>query len=410
MTDGSTMTAYEYVGIDSNGTRVTGQLAAADEESLESRLQSRGVWLVEARTAKPAKARGKRGRRLSGGGLRRELINFCILMTFQLRVGIPMVTALNVVAEDCESAAFRDVLRQMREEVESGSTLYEAMVRQKVFSRQFASLVKAGESSGTLPESFAELRRYLEWQEQVLADVRQATIYPAVVLVVVCAFVLILFTFVVPRFVSLLTAAKVDLPLPTVIVFGISDFAKQTWWIWTLFLIGVPLGIKVGNQSSVKFAILYDKLRFRLPLFGDLVHMLAVSRFAQNLAVMYRSGVGIVDSLRMTVGLVGSTWLGLVIEDVARRVETGQTVSEAMAAHPVFPSLLQRMVVMGEKTGNLDRALENVSEYYNVVVPRKIKHIFSIAEPAMILFLVGVVGFVAVAIFLPIVGMLGAIK
>lgn len=403
------MTTFLYTGMDHGGRKVRGKLAAADESTLEAKLQEMGVWLVEAR---PERAAGKRvtGRRMARGGTRRELISFCILMSFQLKVGIPMMTALQVAAEDCESAGFRQTLNEVKTLVEAGAGLHEALARHAVFSRQFISLVQSGERSGTLPESFMELRRYLEWQEQVMADVRQATIYPAIVLFVVCLFVMILFTYVVPRFVKLMTVAKVALPLPTQIVFGVSGFAKATWWMWLLLFVGVPIALGIGRRISPRFAVLDDQARFRLPLFGELIHMLVMSRFAQNLAVMYRSGIGIVEALKLTTGLVGSVWVGKVIEDVAQRLETGETMSEAMRHHPVFPSLLQRMVVMGEKTGNLDKALENVSEYYNLVVPRKIKRIFSVAEPALILFLVVIVGFVALAIFLPILGMIGTIK
>ena len=404
------MHTYSYVGVDSGGKSVSGKLVAADEASLEGRLRAMGLWLVEAKVDKPstrtAIARGKAG----GTGSRREIINFCVLMSFQLKVGITIVNALQVAAEDCEAPAFRRVLEAIREEVEAGASLAEAMERQGGFTRQFTSLVRAGEKSGTLPESFMELRRYLEWQEQIIADVRQATIYPTIVLFVVCAFVMILFTFVIPRFVGLLAVAKVQLPLPTVIVFGISGFATATWWIWVTLIFVAPIAVIIAKRSSKEFAIFYDKVKFKLPLFGSLNHMLAISRFAQNLAVLYRAGINIVEAMRLTQHLVGSVWLSTVVEDVATRIQQGETISEAIRKHPIFPGLLLRMVVMGEKTGNLDKALENVSDYYNLVVPRKIKKIFSIAEPALILFLVVVVGFVALAIFMPILGLLSAIK
>jgi type II secretory pathway component PulF len=404
------MQTFSYVGVDSGGKSVTGKLVAADEASLEGRLRAMGLWLVEAHAEK-ATGKSVAGRaRTSGAGSRREIINFCVLMSFQLKVGITIVNALQVAAEDCEAPGFRRALHNIREEVEAGSTLAEAMEHQGGFSKQFTSLVRAGEKSGTLPDSFMELRRYLEWQEQVIADVRQATIYPAIVFFVVCAFVMILFTFVIPRFVGLLAVAKVQLPLPTLIVFGISGFATATWWVWLILLVVVPLTVMVAKRSSKDFAIFYDKVKFKLPLFGSLNHMLAISRFAQNLAVLYRSGINIVEAMRLTQHLVGSAWVATVVEDLATRIQQGETISEAIRKHPVFPGLLLRMVVMGEKTGNLDKALENVSEYYNLVVPRKIKKIFSIAEPALILFLVVIVGFVALAIFMPILGLLSAIK
>jgi type II secretory pathway component PulF len=402
------MQTYSYVGVDSVGKNVSGRMVAVDEAGLEGRLRAMGLWLVEAHLEKSS-AKSNPRNKVAKPGSRRELINFCVLMSFQLKVGITVVNALQVAAEDCEAPAFRKLLVALKEEVEAGASLGEAMEHQGGFNKQFTSLVKAGERAGTLPESFQELNRYLEWQEQVIGDVRQATIYPAIVFFVVCAFVMILFTFVIPRFVNLLAVAKVELPLPTVIVFGISGFAKATWWIWALLIFVVPLVVIIAKRSSEKFAIAYDKVKFKLPLFGGLNHMLAMSRFAQNLAVLYRSGVNIVEAMRLTRNLVGSTWVAVTVDDVATRIQQGETISEAVRKHPVFPGLLLRMIVMGEKTGNLDKALENVANYYNLVVPRKIKKIFSIAEPALILFLVVVVGFVALAIFMPILGLLTAI-
>ncbi len=405
------MQTYIYTGVDRTGRNVAGRMVASDEASLEEKVRAAGLWLIAAEPDR-SEAHAKRGlaRFSFGGTSRRELINFCTLMSFQLKVGIPMVTALQVSAEDCEKASFRQIIFELKQHVEAGTMLCEALEKYpSSFSPQFVSLVKAGEQSSALPETFMELKRYMEWQEQIVADVRQATIYPAIVLVVVAAFVLILFTFVIPRFISLLTDAKVALPLPTRIVFGMSDAIKATWWIWFLGLTVGPAGIAIARHYSKRFAIFYDQVKFRLPLFGPLNHMLAVSRFAHNLGVLYKSGVTIVNALKLCRGLVGSVWVSTVVEDVGDRVEAGDTLSEAMRRHPVFPGLLIRMVVMGEKTGNLDHSLENVASYYNLIVPRRIKKIFSVMEPMLILFLVFLVGFVALAIFLPILGLLSAI-
>ncbi len=407
------MPSYGYVGIDRSGRNVSGKMVAADEVELEEKLRGLGLWLVSAkhdRGESKAKSR-KRRRFFEGRPPRQEIINFCTLMTFQLRVGIPMVTAIQVAADDCEHLGFKASLLELKKHVEAGVLLWEAMERgSKIFEPQFISLVRAGESSGTLPETFLELQRYMEWQEQIMADVRQATIYPAVVLLVVMSLVMVLFTFVIPRFVMLLTSIKVELPLPTRIIFGVSDAVKATWWIWLIGVTVVPAAVAYGCKRSKKFAIFCDKVKFRLPLFGSLNSMLAMSRFARNLAILYRSGVVIVNALKLCQGLVGSVWVGSVLEDVVARVEAGDSLSESLRRHPVFPGLLIRMVSMGENTGKLDDALNNVATYYSTIVPRKIKKIFAIAEPMLILFLVGLVGFVALAIFLPILSLLGSIK
>lgn len=406
------MQCFNYLSIDRWGRNVAGRMLAEDETGLEEKLRSNGLWLVEAKPDAATKSRsaGKQGSLFRGTG-RRDLINFCTLMGFQLKVGIPMVQALSVAAEDCDNGRFRLVLEELKRCVEAGMPLHEAFEKYpKVFTAQIVSLVKAGEESSALPEAFLELKRYMEWQEQIVADVRQATIYPTIVFCVVCVFVLLLFTFVIPKFVLLLSAANVPLPLATRIVFGVSDFAKATWWIWASVFTVLPAAIQIARRTSEPFAIFFDRVKFSMPIFGELNHMLAVSRFAHNLAVLYRSGVIITQALKLCKGLVGSALLAHVTGDLAQKVESGETLSEAMRKHPVFPSLLIRMTVMGEKTGNLDSSLENVSDYYNLVIPRRIKKVFSIMEPCLILFLVGIVGTVAVAIFMPIISLMGSIR
>lgn len=407
------MQTFVYQGIDQRGRTVSGQLAAKDEASLEERLKTMGLWLVDA---KPEKARERTGSglgrwKLGGDGGRRELIDFATLMSFQLRVGITMIQALEIAAADCVNPRFRNTLLELKRFVEAGEPLADGMARfPKVFAGHFTSLIRAAESSGTVPEAFLELKRYLEWQEQIIADIRQATIYPAIVLGVVILFVLVLFTFVVPKFAMLLTVAKVGLPLITRVVFAISGVAKATWWIWLTAFIGIPIAVQTARKRSKSFDIAFDRLKFGLPVFGELNHMLVIARFAHNLAVLYRSGISIINAIALCRDLVGSSLVAAALVDVGQRVEAGEAISEAMRRHPVFPPLLLRMVTMGERTGNLDNSLENVASYYNVVIPRRIKKVFSIMEPALILFLVAVVGTVALAIFLPIISLMTAIR
>ncbi|MGE3312906.1 MAG: type II secretion system F family protein [Limisphaerales bacterium] len=408
------MLHFSYQCIDQNGRTISGKMFAPDEATLEERLQASGLWLVEAQSAastpkKPASA--ARGLRLGNDAGRRELIDFCTLMSFQLRVGVTMVNALEIAAADCPNARFRKTVAEVKRRVESGEPLADAMSQfPRTFAGNITSLIRAAESSGTVPEAFLELKRYLEWQEQIISDIRQATIYPAIVLLVVCLFVLVLFTFVVPRFVSLLTVAKVELPLITRLVFAASELAKATWWMWFALLLGAPIIIGFLKRRFPRFARAYDRAKFKLPVFGELNHMLVIARFAHNLAVLYRSGIPIVTALGLCRDLVGSALVGFNLIDVVQRVEAGDPISEALRRHPVFPPLLIRMVTMGERTGNLDTSLENVSGYYNVVIPRRIKKVFSIMEPALILALVGIVGTVALAIFLPIISLMGAIR
>ena len=408
------MQQFSYQGVNSHGQNIRGNLIAKDETNLEEKLRSQGIWLIEAAAQVDESAGFGRRNRVgakSGGGSRRELINFCTLMSFLSKVGIPVVQAIEVAGQDTEHPGFRSTLQEMKRDVEGGMFLSEAMERHpRVFDKQFANLVRAGEQSGSLPDSFTELKRYLEWQEQVNSDVRQATIYPAFVLLATVLFVLLLFTFIIPKFIVLLSAVKVALPLPTRIVFGISAFTKATWWLWVTLLIGGPVALRLANRYSPGFSRSFNRFQLAIPVVGDLLHMIYTARFARSLAVLYRNGVTILNALKLCEGLVGSPLVAAALQDTCKRVEAGESLSEAMRRHKIFPQLLLRMVVMGEKTGNLDAALDNVAEYYNLLIPRKIKKLFGIMEPAMILTLVGVVGTVALAVFLPILSLMENIK
>jgi type II secretory pathway component PulF len=342
---------------------------------------------------------------------RRDLIEFCTLMSFQVRSGVSVVQALEVCAQDCENGTMRRVLGAVQRQVEAGLLLNEAMARYpRVFSRQMVSLVRTGEMSSKLPETFGDMRDYLDWLDRLMGDIRQASVYPAVVLVVILMFVLLLFTFVIPKFVDLLTVANVELPLVTQVVFGASDFAKATWWLWLGGLVLGPAGWKLGRRYSRRFALLVDGLKLKLPVFGELNHMLAISAFSHNLGLLYRSGVPILNVLELCRGLVGNRVVEEAVAEAHERIAAGSLVSEALRRYPVFPSLLLRMVRMGETSGNLDVALENVSTYYNEVIPRRLKRIFSIMEPALMIFLVALVGTIAMAVFLPILSLMGAIR
>jgi len=392
-----------------------GTMIAQDERVLEDRLGELGLLLVEAKleaASEPGRAVEKRSvLGIGTGAKRRELIDFCTLLSFQLGAGITMLTALEVAAADCLNAQFKLKLLEIRRRVEAGETLSEAMGRfPRSFTAHFTSLVKAGEQSATLPQTFLELKRYLEWQEQIITDVRQATIYPLMVLIVVCVFTLTLFTFVIPKFALLLTAAKMDLPLITKTIFGLSSFVKATWWIWLPILVGTPIAVQIARKNWSAFNIEFDRFRFKWPVMGSLYHLLVMCRLAHNLAILYRSGLTVVNALKLTRDVVGSELVGTLIDDVGQRMERGEFLSEAMRRHKLFPQLLVRMVVMGEKTGTLDTSLENVASYYNLVIPRTIKKVFGIAEPMLILFLVALVGAVAVAVFLPILSLMDAVK
>lgn len=410
------MPLYKYEALDARGRSMSGMMPAQDESALELKLKEAGLWLTDADVhwpKVPADSPKAAVRRfaLRGTQGRRELIDFCTLMTFQIQSGVTAVKALEVAAQDCRSNGFRAVLTNLQKQVEAGLKFHEGMAFfPRVFSVHFMTIIKAGEATGKLPEAFKDLKEYLEWVERVLADVRQATIYPSVVLTVVAIFVVFLFTFIVPKFAALLAMLHVRQPLLTRIVFGVGGFAKATGWVWLPLIFTCIFLFLFGRRISPRAGYLIDQLKLRLPVFGELNLMLALSRFAHNLCILYRSGLPIIQSLNLCQqGLIGNLVVDKAVAAVEDDVKTGSTLSEAMHRQPVFSALLKRMVAMGESSGTLDHALENVSAYYSEVIPRRIKKIFSILEPVLMVFLIFLVGAVALAIYLPIITLMGAI-
>ena len=410
------MPVYRYQAIDRSGHSLGGLMPAMDEANLEQRLRGLGLWLTEAAAEKPEGANAApksdvRWLRLNAKRRRRELIDFCTLMTFQVRVGVPLAKALEVACQDCSDPAFQQVLRGLQSNLESGLQFHESLARfPGIFSPHFISVVRAGEMSSKLPETFDDLRKYLEWVERVVADIRQATLYPAIVMSVVCGFVLFLFTFIIPKFAELLDKLNVKKPLLTTVILSGADVARRTWWLTVPLFLLLVIGLPIARRYSRRVAMWMDRLKLRLPIFGPLNLMLALSRFTHNLAILYRSGIPILEALKLCQqGLIGNTVVEEAVGKVENDIKSGSTISEAMHRQPVFSAMLLRMVTMGENTGKLDQALDNVADYYNEIIPRRIKSLFTVLEPSLMLFLIFLVGAIALAIYLPILSLMGTI-
>lgn len=410
------MPLFRYEAVDDQGHNIGGTMSADDEPSLEKTLKSAGLWLVEAALEAPraagAAAKSNSGRVLLWGKKRRRaLIDFCTMMGFQARVGVPLVQALEVIGQQYENPHFRKVIADVQRQIEGGLRFHEALATHpRIFSTEFLGIIRAGELSSRLPETFKDLKLHLEWVDKVLQDVRSATLYPSIVLAVIAAFVLSLFTFVIPKFADLLTKLNVALPLLTQVMFGLSEFAKKTWWIGVLLVVCLTVGIQLGRRSSPGFARALDRLKLRLPIFGELNHMLAISRFTHNFVVLYRSGLPVLQVLDLCRSLVGNLVVADAVAGIQEDVKRGSAISDACRKSDLFPPMLLRMVMMGEKTGKLDAALEDVAQYYNQIIPERIKKMLTLLEPCLMLILIGTVLIVALSIYLPLITLMGSIR
>ncbi|MFT4585055.1 MAG: type IV pilus assembly protein PilC [Gammaproteobacteria bacterium] len=399
------MAAFKYRAVDQLGAKATGIMEAEDPNHLDRLLLELGYWLIEASPHEREKRRSSAAK-----VSRRDMIELCSAMSAMLDAGITIVDAMKTMARETPNDAFRWVLGDLSMNIEAGSTLTEAMERHpKVFPSQITNIVKAGEYSGNLGTSFREVMLHLEWVERLVSDLKQVSIYPLVVLFTVSLFVLLLFGFVVPTFAELLAELGMTLPLITRLVISAGDFVKTYWWA----LIGLPAaltaGYRFGRARSQRFAFAMDSSKLQLPVFGDILRMISLSRLSHNMGMLMRSGVPMLQALELCRELVGN----LVVEKAVRQAELavndGETISSVFRQFDVFTPMIMRMIVVGEETGTMERSMDHISARFDDEIPRQIKRLMSLLEPMIILSLIGLVGTVALAIFLPFMELLGGI-
>lgn len=401
------MIKFQYRAVTRQGAVVKGILGANTLQDLESKLSQDGLWLVKAHET--AKSTGS-SQRVSGK-VDRELAEFAISMNGLMTAGVPLLDALGGVVEHTVHPGLKAVLSAMWKKVESGGTLHAAMAEHpNVFPTMVVNLVQAGEESGTLPEIFFELHRYLEWMERMKGDVRQATLYPAMVLLAVCGLLVLLFTFVIPQFIPVLESLEIQLPWLTDVMFRVSETMVATWWLWSLLLVAGPLTFIIVRSRVPKMVWWIDKGKLHLPVFGGLLQMLALSRFTHNFAMLARSGISVLDCLHLCQGVVGNRVMAHALGETEQAVKEGRTLSESLGRHAVFPPLFIQMVSVGERSGKLEQTMSKVAAFYSEEIPRRVKKMFGVLEPLLTLALISIVGTVALAIFLPILTLMGGIR
>jgi type IV pilus assembly protein PilC len=389
------MPEFTYKAVDAQGREVKGALNAPSELELEDRLREMGLTLVRARPE-------------TGVSLfsferitRKDLISFTLHLSTVLSAGIPLLTGLRDMAEQTTKRRLRQVIEQIAEDVRAGASLSEALGRHpKVFSELYVNMVHAGEASGNVEGVLNELTAFLEWQDDLAASVTQALLYPIVILVAGVMLVFFLLSFVLPRFLDVFAKAKVQLPLPTRILLGISGFFARYWLLLLLLAAGLVV-LVIRLKRTPRGAMLWDRFKLNLPIFGGLIRRVALSRFAHHMGTLLKAGIDITEALWVAERVIGNAVLAQIIRNALVRVREGEPLSRTLEQSGEFPPLIVRMFQIGERTSSLELTLSKVSEHYDKEVPVTIKRIFSIFEPVVIVFLGAVVVGIALSMFLP---------
>jgi general secretion pathway protein F len=393
--------AYEAVAVD--GKRLTGSVEAADRLAAASILQQRGLVPLKVGVGGRSASVPWWGRVIRRPqGMARHRLVFARTMCSLLTAGVPLDRSLAVSSELTESPAFRQVLQEVLRAVKGGKSMSAAMENYpQIFPDFYASMANAGEASGNLAAVFSELADYQESANELRGQVTSALIYPALLVVVGTASILILMWFVIPKFAAVFADAGATLPLPTRILLDLSDFLRTTWWAW---LIGLPIvGVALQRYVNTKQGRRrWDYFILRVPKVGAVVERVLVARFARSWGTLLKGGVPMMRSLQIAHNVVGNEKLADAVEKAAQGVKQGKGVMRSLEETHAFPPLSMHLIGVGEETGRLDEMLLQVTQVYEREARSSIRTLVALFEPLMILLMGIVVGGIVISLLLAI--------
>ena len=399
------MALYAYKAMNTQGRMTMGRLEAINLIDLEMRLKRMDLDFINGDTVKQG------GLMNSGKISRPELINFCFHLEQLARAGVSMIESLIDLRDTIENPRFREVIAGMVESIEGGKTLSQAMAEHpQTFDEVMVSLIQAGEETGALPQVLNNLLESLKWQDELAAHTKKLIMYPAFLGTVVVAITLFMMIYLVPKMAGFIRNMGQEMPTQTKILIATSDFFVGYWYV----VLGVPILLvallvfllKTSPAARYRF----DDVKLRLPYLGEILRKIILSRFASVFAMMYSSGITILDSIKATEAVVGNLVIREGLEKVGALIAQGENVTLAFQNAGMFPPLVLRMLRVGESTGALDTALTNVSYFYNRDVRESIEKVQAMIEPVMTVTIGLLLGWIMMAVLGPIYDIITKLK
>jgi type IV pilus assembly protein PilC len=399
------MPTFAYTIRDQTGALRKGSGEAETENVLARRLREQGFQVASIKPTKAARTKKP------GGGFGRvglvDLSIFCRQFSTMIDAGVSLVRCLNVLAEQTANKKLRAIILDVQKEVEAGQTLSSSMRKYpRVFSNLFIGLVRAGEVGGVLEESLQRLSQFLEKDVELRRKVKSAMTYPCIVIFVALAIVLGLVTFILPKFMQLFVDLGVkDFPQMTQMLMDFSHFLTTYWYIALgglaafLFLFRLFIRTKFGKR-------VYDRFKLNMPVFGGLNHKICLARFSRTLGTLLVSGVPILQALETVAGTVDNDIISEAILEARSRIREGDRIGDPLQKSKQFPPMVVQMISIGEESGALDSMLTKIADFYEQEVDSALASLTSAIEPVMIVFLGGAVGFIVIAMFLPLVALI----
>jgi len=399
----SKLTTYEWVALDKRGKRMKGDMPAKNATLVKAELRRQGMNPQTVRErAKPLF--GATGSTIKPG----DVAVFSRQIATMMASGVPMVQAFDIIADGQKNIRFKNVLTDIKQNIEGGAALHEALGRYPVqFDELYCNLVHAGETSGVLDTVLDTVATYKERTEAIKKKIKKALFYPMMVLVVVFLVCLIMLLFVVPVFAKTFQDAGAQLPAPTQLLVSASEFMQSYWLLVVGVTVGGVIALIVAKKRSVKFAHFLDRMALKMPVMGNIVRNSAIARFARTLGVTFRAGVPLVEALDAVSGATGSVVYGDAVKQMREDISVGHQLQLAMKQTGLFPNMVVQMTAIGEESGALDNMLFKVAEFYEEEVSNAVDTLSTLLEPIIMVVLGTLVGGMVIALYLPIFKLAG---
>lgn len=403
------MPLFGYEAVDNKGRTLKGAMEADSEQLVLAKLHEQGLHVVRVEQQR------EKTKLFSGlGKPKKPRLQAMVMFTRQfatmIDAGIPILRCLDILYTQTKDPALKNAIDGVRKDVKSGMALNEAMEKHPlVFSDLFVNMIRAAEVAGILDQILDRLATFLEKDLEVRQKIKSAMMYPVMVLVFSFLVLVAIFMFVLPRFKEIFASMNVEMPTMTQFLFSASDFVIGYWWALAGMAVGVVFAVKTYLRKP-KGRYQYDFLKLRFPIFGELVLKLAVARFARTLGVLVSSGVPLMRTLEIVGQTSGNHVLAHAIEGTRQSIREGQPLSAPFAATGLFPSMVIHMMDIGEESGRLSEMMVKIADFYEQEVDASIKGLTSMIEPLLIVFLGGVVGFIAISIMMPMFKLINAIQ
>ena len=399
------MPTWKYLAKDKLGATVHGVVDAPDAISGSDQLAQTGLLVLSLRKYHAPPTASIKGIVLGTRVPAREMVIFTDQFAMLIESGLPLVDALGILREQTNSSILKDILVRSTQSIHEGASLSQAFSRfPSVFPNSYIELLRVAEASGNLDKVLQALSVDLEKQYDIRQKVTSALAYPKFASTVIVGVVVFMLAFIMPKFVSLYSGAKAVLPAPTRIVMALSAFIRHDWPFVVASIILLYLVFKMLYRIPL-FREAVDRMILRVPVIGGIVYMGSLTRFTRSLALLQRSGINVLPALHLARGSLQNTWLERHVETVTQYVEAGQPMSDGFVRAGVFPPMLAKMTAVGERGGRVDAMLERLSSFWDEDLDHRIKRLSSQLEPAMIVVLGVVVGFIALAMYMPMFSM-----